>query len=63
MWLPTGFGKCVCYEVLPLTLDKTLDRDNSLVFIVLPLISLMVDQVRSLCVSEGLYVLLKDIHS
>ena len=48
VWLPTGFGKSVCYEVLPFMFDKKLGRDNSLVLIVSPLVSLMVDQVRSL---------------
>ena len=45
--------KLVCYEVLPFIFEKKLDKDRSLVFIVSPLVSVMVDQVRSLCVSEG----------
>ena len=48
VWLPTGFGKSVCYEVLPFLFDKKLGRDNSLVVVVSPLVSLMVDQVRTL---------------
>ena len=52
MWLPTGFGKSVCYEVLSLMFDKKLDSDNSLVFIVSLLVSLITDQVSSLCVTS-----------
>ena len=48
VWLPTGFGKSICYEVLPFIFDKKLGRDNSLVLVISPLVSLMVDQVRSL---------------
>ena len=44
VWLPTGFGKLFCYEVLPLMFEKKLDKDNSLVFIVSLLVYLMVDQ-------------------
>lgn len=29
LWLPTGFGKSICYEVLPFMFDKKLGRDNS----------------------------------
>ena len=48
VWLPTGFGKSICYEVLPFMFNKKLGTDNSLVIVVSPLVSLMVDQVRSL---------------
>ena len=48
VWLPTGFGKSICYEVLPFMFDKNLGTDNSLVIVVSPLVSLMVDQIRSL---------------
>ena len=48
VWLPTGFGKSICYEVLPFMFDKKVGRDNSLVIVISPLVSLMVDQVRSL---------------
>ena len=63
VWLPTGFGKSVCYELFLLMFHENPDRHNSLVFIVSPLIPLMVDQVRCLCVSECPYALLKDVHS
>ena len=46
--LPTGFGKSLCYEVLPFVFDDKLGKDNSLVIVVSPPISLMVDQVQSL---------------
>ena len=48
LWLPTGFGKSLCYEVLPFLFDDKLGKDNSVVIVVSPLISLMVDQVQSL---------------
>ena len=48
LWLPTGFGKSICYEVLPFVFDIELGRVGSLVFVVSPLVSLMIDQVRSL---------------
>ena len=44
MWLPTGYGKSVCYECLPFLYDMKL----SVVLVVSPLVSLMVDQVSSL---------------
>ena len=53
VWLPTGYGKSVCYECLPLLYDMKLDRnlneyERSVVLVVSPLVSLMVDQVSSL---------------
>ena len=45
LWLPTGFGKSICYEVLPFVFNR---KDICLVLIISPLISLMIDQVRSL---------------
>ena len=49
LWLPTGFGKSICYEVLLFMFDMKLDRvgTRSLV-IVSPLVSLMIDQACSL---------------
>ena len=54
VWLPTGFGKSICYESLPFVYDykasTSSDRRecSSLVIVVSPLISLMIDQVASL---------------
>ena len=53
MWLPTGYGKSVCFECLPFVYDMKLDRhlsklEHSVVLVISPLISLMVDQVSSL---------------
>ena len=53
VWLPTGFGKSICYECLPFVFDFTLGRMQStdiksLVIVISPLRSLMVDQVVSL---------------
>ena len=52
LWLPTGFGKSLCYQLLPYLFDYKFGRvtagSPSLVVVVCPLISLMVDQVRKL---------------
>jgi superfamily II DNA helicase RecQ len=48
VWFPTGFG--VCYQALPFMFDHKLGRstNRSVVLVVSPLVSLMVDQVNSL---------------
>ena len=53
VWLPTGFGKSICYECLPFVFDYSLGctqdlSARSLVIVVSPLRSLMIDQVTSL---------------
>ena len=49
MFLPTGFGNSVCYQVLPFVFDHKLGLvAGSSIIVVSPLIALMVDQVRSL---------------
>lgn len=45
-WLPTGYGKSICYQVLPFLLSST--HDVSLVIVISPLVSLMVEQTRAL---------------
>ena len=53
-WFPTGYGKSVCYKLLPYLFDHKLKRtsspalEQSVVLIISPLVSLMVDQVSSL---------------
>ena len=42
-----GYGKLLCYEVLPFVFDYQLNRDNSAVLVVSPLLSVMMDQVDS----------------
>ena len=55
LWLPTRFGKSLCFQVLPFLFDYKLGRmdsplpQHSVVVVVSPLVSLMVDQVTSLC--------------
>ena len=63
VWLPTGFGKSICYECLPFVFDFTLGRIQSadiksLVIVISPLRSLMVDQVvtRKKEVFQQLYI-------
>jgi superfamily II DNA helicase RecQ len=52
--LPTGYGKSICYQMLPLLFDYKLEkcgRDGdirSLVIVVSPLVSLMTEQVQKL---------------
>ena len=56
VWLPTGFGKSVCYELLLFILDykqgkcssTSMKESNSAVLVISPLVSLMLDQVSSL---------------
>jgi RecQ family ATP-dependent DNA helicase len=51
LWLPTGFGKSVCYEVLPFVMDRKRESEqgsHSIVLVISPLVSLMIDQVSSL---------------
>ena len=52
VWLPTGFGKSMCYQALPFVMDYKLGRIgtsmSSVVVVVSPLISLIVDQVENL---------------
>ena len=51
VWLPTGFGKSICYQTLPFVFDQTSRKcaaGGSVVVVVSPLISLMEDQVASL---------------
>ena len=48
VWLPTGFGKSLCFHTLPFVFDYKLAlTDVSAVLVITPLIDLMVDQVRS----------------
>ena len=54
LWLPTGFGKSICYQSLPFIFDYKLGKTSappdqrSVVLVVSPLVSLMVDQVTCL---------------
>ena len=52
VWLPTGFGKSICYTTLPFVFDYKLGRvdssSHSVILVISPLTSLMVDQVVSL---------------
>jgi len=49
MWLPTGYGKSLCYQALPFMIDSKLGLvdtgKSSVVLVISPLIALMVDQV------------------
>ena len=46
--LPTGFGKSICYQVLPFVLTTCGNQRKAALLVVSPLIALIVDQVQSL---------------
>ncbi len=47
--LPTGYGKSLCYTLLPLVFDLLRGvKGKSIVMVVSPLLALMKDQVRSI---------------
>lgn len=53
IWLPTGFGKSICFECLPFLFDHKLGRtgarsSRSTILVISPLLSLMSDQVTAL---------------
>ena len=52
MWLPTGYGKSLCYQALPFLMDSKQGFANtkkrSAVFVVSPLVAVMIDQVKNL---------------
>ena len=53
VWLPMGYGKSICYEVLPFIFDHKRGRTegssvNSVVVVISPLVSLMINQVSAL---------------
>ena len=52
VWLPTGFGKSLCYQAIPFVMDYKLKlvgtSRSSAVIIVSSLIAVMVDQIQTL---------------
>ena len=54
VWLPTGYGKSICFQISPYMFDFKLGRisaasfKRSIIVIVSPLLSLMIDQVTDL---------------
>ena len=48
LWLPTGFGKSLCYEVLPFVFDDKLGRHGSVIVVISPFVALTMDQVQSI---------------
>ena len=45
---PTGYGKTLCYSILPKAFDFLKENSQSVMVVVSPLIALMKDQVRAL---------------
>ena len=43
--LPTGFGKSLCYAILPSVFDRLLGTRNSIVVVITPLTAIINDQV------------------
>lgn len=56
VWLPTGFGKSVCFQTLPFLFDYKLGMvgtlRKSVVLVIVPLVALMIDQVQALRCEE-----------
>ena len=49
IWLPTGFGKSICYQALLFTIEYKKGQSGSCAMLVVsPLVYLMIDQVESL---------------
>ena len=52
VWLPTGYGKSLCYQTIPFMMDYKLGLKESSrrsgVLVVSPLVALMIDQVQNL---------------
>ena len=54
VWFPTGYGKSICYQLLPFMFDYKFKRvgapalEQRVVVVISPLVSMMVDQVSSL---------------
>ena len=54
LWVPTDYGKSICFQTLPFLFDAKLGRMNSplsqrsVVLVISPLVSLMVNQVSQL---------------
>ena len=54
VWLPTGYGKLICYQCLPFLFDYKFGKvdlpplNQSVVIVISPLVSLMMDQVAKL---------------
>ena len=54
LWVPTGYGKSICFQTLPFLFDAKLGRTSappsqrSVVLVVSPLVALMVNQVSHL---------------
>lgn len=46
--LSTGYGKCLCFGVLPMVFDK-LGKEISIVVVVTPLTAIMKDQASQHC--------------
>ena len=55
--LPTGYGKSLCYALLPLLFDKLLCREDgtSIVICISPLTAIMMEQRNKRCVTLRAY--------
>ena len=59
LWLPTGFGKISCFQVLPFMIDHKLGlvgiKKNCIVLIISPLVVVMMDQA-DICEAKSLWI-------
>ena len=53
--LPTGYGKSLCYALLPLLFDKLLCREDAIVICISPLTAIMMEQRNKRCVTLRAY--------
>ena len=66
-WFPTGYGKSLCYQLLPFLLDFKLKRTcsprvkRSVVIVISSLVSLMVDQKLSILYSAAQWKIMNNI--
>ena len=44
--LPTGYGKSLCYALLPLVFDALSGSEDSIVIVMTPLLAIIKDQVK-----------------
>ena len=65
VWLPTGFGKSVCFQTLPFLFDCKLglvgSSRNSVVLVVVPLVALMIGTSSNLPILEAKFLSLPDM--
>jgi len=60
--LPTGYGKSLCFQLLPFVWDALNINQNCGILIVMPLISIIIDQISKLRGLKIPFIWLKDVN-